>query len=571
MYKNQENAKLNSDEISTTFNFDELEDKLQQELDSEFAELDFLEKESEKIGNPDALGETIKTVIWEQFLNQMGVKSGEDFIKDNKGLTLDLRDDAHIQTTDNFAKGKIAKHNTHIDYQERHDSWQSNFQKDENGNVKTKIDNRTNQPKEVLQKSARDQYDKNRPTGSGSIQMDHTVSAGEIIRDPSANAHLTQEERIKFANGDKNLNPLDSAANQSKGDSSMNDWLNSEKNGEKPADRFNINEKELREKDEIARQELDKIKKQGEKKSIETGKQSQKEEALRIGGSALKSMAMLLLSELIKEIISKLVAWFKLARRNLESLATSIKNAIKSFVNKLKSHILNAGNNAITTIATAIFGPVISIIKKIGIMFKQGWKSIKDAIAYIRDPKNKGKDFGLMVLEIGKIVTAGLSAIGALVLGEVIEKSLIIIPGFAFEIPLFGSLANVIGLFMGAVISGIIGAIIINFLDKITAKRRKTKLLENKIDTQNVILVKQEKLLDAKIQSYIHSKNEVVGNILDRHQTLSDKMMTSTQKMEEKIEERKKIKLSQASRVYISNHEKEFDEMNDRLKKLLED
>lgn len=115
--KNQleEWAELDSDAV----NFDDLESKLESELEEQMSDLDALEHDREKIGNPDTIGETVMNVVWEQFINQVGVIAGEDFIKENRGLTLDLRDDAHIQTTENFAKGKIASHNTKIDYQKK--------------------------------------------------------------------------------------------------------------------------------------------------------------------------------------------------------------------------------------------------------------------------------------------------------------------------------------------------------------------------------------------------------------------------------------------------------------------
>ena len=100
-----------------TVDLDELESKLDSELEEQMIDLESLEKDREKIGNPDSIGETVMNVVWEQFINQVGVIAGEDFIKENRGLTLDLRDDAHIQTTENFANGKIATHNTKIDYQ----------------------------------------------------------------------------------------------------------------------------------------------------------------------------------------------------------------------------------------------------------------------------------------------------------------------------------------------------------------------------------------------------------------------------------------------------------------------
>lgn len=107
-----DNAFLNEEESaqesSESFDFDELEAKLQGQLEDELAGFEFLQEEKDKIGSPDALGETIKDVVWEQFINQIAAKAGEDFIKENNSLKLDLRKEAHIQTTENFAKGKIA-------------------------------------------------------------------------------------------------------------------------------------------------------------------------------------------------------------------------------------------------------------------------------------------------------------------------------------------------------------------------------------------------------------------------------------------------------------------------------
>lgn len=99
------------DSITKLFDFDELEEKLQSQLEEDLADMQFLIEEKEKIGNPESLGNIMKEVVWEQFLNQIAVTAGEDFIRENNGLTLDLRNEAHIQTAENFAKGKIATHN----------------------------------------------------------------------------------------------------------------------------------------------------------------------------------------------------------------------------------------------------------------------------------------------------------------------------------------------------------------------------------------------------------------------------------------------------------------------------
>ena len=110
-------------------------DKLEAELDEDLKDLEGLKADELKIGNPQSLADAVSDAVWDQFMQQIGAVAGEDFIKENRGMTLDLRDSAHIQTTENFAGGKIATHNTEIDYRKRYDDWQSNFEKDKTGNI----------------------------------------------------------------------------------------------------------------------------------------------------------------------------------------------------------------------------------------------------------------------------------------------------------------------------------------------------------------------------------------------------------------------------------------------------
>lgn len=551
-------AKKNAlfDDIDDSFDLDELEEKLQSQLEKEFTDLEFLADEKNKIGNIDNLGNVIKEVVWEQFMNQIAVTAGEDFIEENNGLKLDLRNEAHIQTTENFANGNIATHNTKIDYKERYDNWQSNFQKNANTEYKTKNfryneeqqvwekhDTRSDSWKKVLKNGARDDFDKGRPTGknTNNTNMDHTISAAEIIRDPAANAHMTREEQIAFANSEKNLNLMDSAANQSKSDSTMSEWLDSERDGKKAAERFNVDEEALRNKDKEAREEYERQKKEAEKKSIEAGKQSQKEEAFRIGKKALRTVLMQLLADLIKEIIAKLVKWFKSTKKGLDTLIDSLKEAISSFISKMKTHMINAGNTVFSTVMTAIIGPIFGTIKKVWMLLKQGWKSLKDAVNYIKRPENKGKPIGRLLLETGKIIIAGLTGAGALLLGEVIEKGLMSIPIFNIEIPLIGSLANILGIFFGAVVSGVIGAIVINLIEKRIEKSQKVDIVEVQVKKSNEILNLQHQvriISEAKLE---HTKENVANEIKERHVTATNMMSQSVKNIAANCEEDESI------------------------------
>ena len=476
--------------------------------------------------------------------------AGEDFIKENGGMTLDLRDEAHIQTTENFENGKIAKHNTEINYQERFDEWQSSFQKNEDGSIKTDITG-----KKILTKEARAYYDEGREKGSATVHKDHTVSVAEITRDSEAAAHMSKEDKKNFANGDKNLKDLDAAANMSKSDKSMEEWLDSERDGKKPSERFNIDEDELRERDKIAREELEKQKAEGKKKSIEAGKKSQREEAFRIGGKALRTAIVTLLAELLKNIISKLIKWFRTAKRTFKTLVEYIKEAISSFLDNIKTHVVNAGNGVITTIASSIFGPIVGVFKKLWMILKQGWKSLKEAFNYMKNPENRKKPIGILLLEVGKIVIASLSAIGAIVLGEVIEKSLMAIPFLAVEIPLLGSLANILGIFMGASVSGVIGAIAINYIQSKLEKKLKNEALTKQINKGNEVLVTQAKIQKVSEEKLVYTKVQTVSNIKDRHDKFSEYINENERDIEEK-EKDLKIELEE----YTKNSDKNLEE-----------
>ena len=537
MIENEHDNLLLRDEDNEKFDFAELEKKLNSQLENEISDLKSLQDDFQKIENPAALGECIKDVIWDQFLVQIGGKQGTEFIKENRGLTLDLRKSAHTQTSENFEKGKVATHNPYIDYQKRYDDWQNNFAREQDGRIRMNTNRATGKTTVVLRRldkrkdplgenynfnyNARAYIDAGRPSGSATMHMDHTVPAAEIIRDPEANAHLSRKEQAAFANSEKNLNLLDNRANESKGDQTMTDWLGSKRNGQTPGERYPIDEEKLRQKDKEAREEYERVKKEGERRSIETGKKSRKEEAFRIGGSALRAAVMTLLADFVKTMIKSLIQWFLSAQKTFSTLLDKLKNDVKEFVLNLKERLLNVGETLLATIFTAIIGPFVGTIKKALIFIKQGLKSVKDAVVYLKDPQNKEMPFSQKLMQVGKIVVAGLAAGGTILLGEVIEKGLMTIPVFNVQIPLLGSLANVLGIFFGAIVSGIVGAIALNLIDNAISNKQKQMNQELQNDKKNEIIIAVSSSVLAK------EKEKLDASIKDRHALASEEMNKS--------------------------------------------
>ena len=546
------------------FEYDQLlnlENSLENNLKDLIKDIEKIDLDREKLQNNEYLQESIENIVWEQVQLQLAAQIGDEFIKENNGQTLDLRKEAHIQTAENFEKGKFATHNRDVNYQERYDTWQNNFVKDDLGNIQTHS-TRSGKIVNTLTKEARKPFDTGRPTGSKEkgTQMDHTVSAGEIIRDPKANAFLTKEEQIAFANSKANLNEIRSEVNQAKGDLSTSELFdNPNSKGQYAREVHNISskeEKQLREKDKEARTEYDRVRDEAEKRAIQSGKKSRRDEALKISGKALKAALLQLLSEFLRELISKFISWLKDTERNLSTFIDKIKEAIISFVNNLANHVLNVGKSVVTMIASAIVGPVINTVLKAWTFIHQGWKSLKEAIDYIKNPENKDKSLDIMMLEVGKIIVAGLTATGAIVVGEALGASLTAsFPVLAISIPLLGTIGSVIGTFMGATLSGIIGAFVLKMIDQQIVNKQISELNSKKIDQNNEMLVIQDQLLDVKSIKLQVEKDSVINTIKERHDIAASMM---------------KEKLSDIFAESTRDDKSDFDEIDTLLQELLD-
>ena len=517
-----ENAILNVEELNdldeNLFYLDELEEELQEQLDFEISEFEFLKKEKDKIGSPEALGETIKGVIWDQFINQVSNIAGEEFIKENGGMPLDLSDEAHIQTTENFENGKIATHNyiskENLEYNydryknKPYSEFRENYvdkgmdkvlkragELNKNG-TETVIDIYTGRKISTMTKL---ENGKNNPEAA---QREHVIASAELYKNPSLQMANSNEELAAIINNPENLQGYTTAKrNNRKSDNSADEMEEQDKT--KHWKKANKRAKKFEKQKE----------KEGEERLREEGRKTQKEEAFRIGGKALKSAIMTLLVTLLKNIIGKLVKWFRTAKRSFSTLVEHIKEAFTSFLDGINSHLINSAMGVFNTVAMSIFNQISRIFKNFWTILKQGWRSLKEAFNYIKNPENRKKPIGVLLFEIGKIIIAGVSAVGAVLLGEIIEIILSGIPFLAIEIPLLGSLANIIGIFMGAAISGVIGAIAINYIQKKLEKKLKSETTIKQIEKGNEILLTQAKIQEVSEKKLVNKKIKTAFDI----------------------------------------------------------
>lgn len=502
------NEKKNAYEnASLDFDLDEKERELEENLEKVFSDLEMLKEDKEKIGNPDALGKVVLDEVWKQFGNQIGLDMTAETL-------IQQYDREHPETYDEVGK-KVMQDER---YKEANKEMK---QKQQEGNL-------------------RDEYTGKDITQGDKANLDHTVSRKEIYENKRRKqANIATED---LANKEENLNATNESLNKSKGKKSVQDMIETreareaelrkqneranqkidesnmsdtekrlakEKNNKRLQDKLDADDELMKQKDAKARKAINRDIAKGVVK--ETGKKA--------GKDALKAMAIQALFDLLKEVMNGMIRFLKSKAKSFKGFLDEMKQAIKNFVSKLAKFLKTGVSTAVGTIISEIFGPVVSLFTKMASLIKQGFRSLGDAVAYLTSKDNREKSFSVKVAEVGKIIVAGLTAMGAIFGGELIEKTLIV--GFpileTIKIPLLGSLANVMGLFFASMISGVVGAIILNLIDKAIAKQQKAENVYTQIEKGNDILSKQKELIHIKQSKLDRTKAQVQKSMSERN------------------------------------------------------
>ena len=495
------------DDAGLDFDFDERERELEKELEKVFSDLEMLKEDKEKIGNPDALGKVVLDEVWKQFGNQIGLDMTAETL-------IQKYEREHPETYEEVGK-KVMQDER---YKEANKEMK---QKQQEGNL-------------------RDEYTGKDIKQGDKANLDHTVSRKELYENKRRKqANIATED---LANKKENLNATNESLNKSKGKKSVQEMVETreareaelrkqneranqkidesnmsetekrlakEKNNKRLQDKLDADDELMKQKDAQARKAINKDIAKGVVK--ETGKKA--------GKDALKAMAVQALFDLLKEVMNGMIRFLKAKAKSFKGFLDEMKLTIKNFISKLSSFICTGVTTAVGTIVSEIFGPVVSLFTKLASLIKQGFRSFGDAIAYLTNKENRDKSFSVKVAEVGKIIVAGLTAMGAIFGGELIEKTLIVaFPVLeTIKIPLLGSLANMMGLFFASMISGVIGAIILNLIDKAIAKQQKEDNVYAQIEKGNDILNKQSELINLKERKLDRTKAATQESMRERN------------------------------------------------------
>ena len=549
---------LNAEEVyeSENLNYDELEELLEQQFTTEFSNLEKLELECKEISSPDKLGDVILDEIWSQFANQIGLDMTSDTL-------LKQYNDKHPNGYTKEEGAKIMKDKRYTDANN------SMKERQKNGNLK---DEYTGKTIKINEKA----------------NLDHVIPRKQIFENPWRK--IADIETADLANKKENFAATNESLNKSKGATSNSDYIKNrearEKNlkeqverANKKIDKMNISDAEKRNlKAENNKKLNDKLAADSDKmiKAEKSAKKAMykpiaKKAAVRMankaGKDAVKAMFVAALFGMLKEIMNALVRFFKSKKRSFDTFLDEMKNALHSFFGKIRDFIKVGVDSFVGSIVGEIIGAFAEKLRKLPNLVKQLFGSIRESISYLSNPENQSHSTAIKIAHVSKIITSALLGVGAMFLGEYFEQFLNKIPGMTFEIKLLGTIANILGMFFASLLTGILGAIIINGLDGFISRKLQDENKKQQVDKKNELLRIQDVQIFVAEQNVAVKRNDIFSKMAKNHQKLRELLGNVDEEFSNsKIDFKQRLL---ANEIYFDEKQSELEEMQNALNDLL--
>lgn len=548
----------NTDEVDEvqSLNYDELEELLEQQFKMEFSNLEKLQIEFKEIGSPDKLSDVILDEIWSQFGNQIGLDMTSDTLlqqyndKHPEGYTKDIGD-------------RIVKDKRYIDANK------SMKKKQKSGNL-------------------RDEYTGKTLKRNEKANLDHVIPRKQVYE--NVWRKIANLETADLANKKENLAPTNESLNKSKGAKSNSEYIKNrevreeklieqvKKDNEK-IDRKNISNAEKKNLKSVNNKRLNDKLAADSQKMLEVEKKAKKainrdiskkvpvKMASKAGKDAVKAMFVAALFGMLKEIMNALVRFFKSKKRSFDTFLSEMKNALHSFFDKIKDFIKVGIDSFVGSIVGEIIGVINQKLKKLPNLIKQIFGSIRESTSYLSNPENQSQSTAIKIAHISKIITSALVAIGAMFLGEYFEKYLLTIPGMKFEIPLLGSIANILGIFLASLLTGILGAIIINGLDGLISRKLQDENKKEQSDKKKELLKIQDVQIFVAEQNVVVKRNDIFSKMAKNHQKLRELLGNVQEEFfDSRVASEQRLLVNE---IYFDEKQSELEEMQNALNDLL--
>ena len=551
---------LNTEEVDElqSLNYDELEELLEQQFEMEFSNLESLQTEFKEIGSPDKLSEVILDEIWNQFGNQIGLDMTSD--------TLLKQYNDNIDKPKEYTKviGKSILEDKRF--------------KDAKNNMKDKLRSGT----------LKDEYTGKTLKINEKVNLDHVVPRKQIFENQWRK--IADIETVDLANKSENFAATNESLNKSKGAKSNSEYIKNRELREKDLkdqlkrvndkiDKMNISDAEKRNlKAENNKRINDKLAADSKKmlKSEKTAKKAinkdiAKKASIRMankaGKDAIKAMLVASLFGMLKEIMNALVRYFKSKKQSFDAFLKEMKKALHSFFGKIKDFIKVGVDSFVGSIVGEIIGAFAEKLRKLPNLVKQLFGSIRESISYLSNPENQSHSTEIKIAHVSKIITSALVGVGAMFLGEYFEQFLNKIPGMTFEIKLLGTIANILGMFLASLLTGILGAIIINGIDGFISRKLQAENKRQQADKKNELLKIQDVQIFVAEQNVVVKRNDILSKMAKNHQKLRELLGNVQEEFSNsKIDFKQQLF---ANKMYFDEKQSELEEMQSALNDLL--
>ena len=549
---------LNTEEVyeSENLNYDELEELLEEQFTMEFSNLKKLEVECKEISSPDKLGDVILDEIWNQFANQIGLDMTSDTL-------LKQYNDKHSNGYTKEEGAKILKDKRYIDANKAMKETQKTGNlKDEYTGKKLKINEKAN--------------------------LDHVVARKQLFE--NSWRKIADIDTADLANKKENFAATNESLNKSKGATSNSDYIKNRELREKKLrdqvqranekiDKKNISDAEKRNLKAINEKKLNDKLAADSKKMLNAEKKAKKainkdiakkvpvKVANKAGKDAVKAMFVAALFGMLKEIMNALVRFFKSKKQSFDAFLEEMKKALHSFFGKIKDFIKVGVDSFVGSIVGEIIGAFNQKLQKLPNLIKQIFGSIRESISYLSNPESQSHSTEIKIAHISKIITSALVGVGAMFLGEYFEKYLLPLPGMGFEIKFLGTIANILGMFLASLLTGILGAIMINRLDRFISRKLIEENQKKQADKKNELLRIQDIQIFVAEENVAVKRNDIFSKMAKNHQKLRELLGNVQEEFSNsKIDFKQRLL---ANEMYFDEKQGELEEMQNVLNDLL--
>ena len=326
------------------------------------------------------------------------------------------------------------------------------------------------------------------------FELDHLVPIKDIHRQGAW--MLDQEGRNKISSLEDNLHFTTHQTNRTKSAKAPEEALSKE---------YGFDEKRIKPLIEKARTAIDeelptiseRIKYHGEE-VLSTGIQE-------AGKNALRQAFGVLIYEFVNGsfVEIKVLLKDKHEEQNLiDRLIESLKRVMQRVISKLKTALealLQGGvQGFVSNFLTFLINNLITTAKKFVTVIREGMQGLWQAIKLMLNPQKN-----MPAMEIARQVTKVIAGVVTTGLGMLMEES---VKGFIASFPILAPIADILSTAITAIITGVVGALVVYGLDRIFdwLSSTGTELLqayEANMDAQTDIVVRMQEWLDLQFQN----------------------------------------------------------------------